>query len=239
VFFKRALAIREKQLGPDHPQVALGLNNLAELYRAQGRYADAEPLNKRSLTIYENQLGSEHPSVTNGLNNLAFLYRTQGRYVDALPYARRAFSLIRKRLTQGDTESLGARAEKDSQRKSMTFLLSILSKLPTPLAPDLANDGFAALQLAASSSTGEALAQTAARFAAKGGALGELILQRQSLQKRLQPADANLLKALNYESQQAQSGGGTTLASGNRPILPSNSNRSAMNLPCAFRNTQN
>jgi hypothetical protein len=46
--FKRSLAIREKALGPDHPAVALLLNNLAALHRAQGRYVDAEPLSKRS-----------------------------------------------------------------------------------------------------------------------------------------------------------------------------------------------
>jgi tetratricopeptide (TPR) repeat protein len=38
---QQALAIREKALGPDHPDVASSLNNLAELYRKQGRYADA------------------------------------------------------------------------------------------------------------------------------------------------------------------------------------------------------
>ena len=42
--YKRSLAIREKSLGPNHPAVATSLNNLARLYRAQGRYADAEPL---------------------------------------------------------------------------------------------------------------------------------------------------------------------------------------------------
>ena len=35
---------REKALGPDHPDVARSLNNLAVLYYEQGRYADAEPL---------------------------------------------------------------------------------------------------------------------------------------------------------------------------------------------------
>ena len=30
---ERALALREKALGPDHPDVALSLNNLAELYK--------------------------------------------------------------------------------------------------------------------------------------------------------------------------------------------------------------
>ena len=49
--YKRSLAIRDKALGPDHPDVADSINNLAELYRAQARYADAEPLYKRSLAI--------------------------------------------------------------------------------------------------------------------------------------------------------------------------------------------
>jgi len=40
--YKRSLAIREKALGPEHPDVAASLNNLAELYRAQGKYAEAE-----------------------------------------------------------------------------------------------------------------------------------------------------------------------------------------------------
>ena len=51
--YKRALAIPEKALGPDHPSVGTSLNNLAGLYRAQGRYAEAEPLYKRALAIRE------------------------------------------------------------------------------------------------------------------------------------------------------------------------------------------
>jgi tetratricopeptide (TPR) repeat protein len=49
---QRVLAIFKKALGRDHPDVAQSLNNLAELYRFQGRYADAEPLYRRSLAIY-------------------------------------------------------------------------------------------------------------------------------------------------------------------------------------------
>ena len=36
--------IWEEELGPEHPYVAWSLNGLAELYRAQGQYAKAEPL---------------------------------------------------------------------------------------------------------------------------------------------------------------------------------------------------
>jgi hypothetical protein len=38
---------------PGHPDVAVSLNNLASLYSIQGRYAEAEPLNKRALAIRE------------------------------------------------------------------------------------------------------------------------------------------------------------------------------------------
>ena len=53
----------EKALGPEHPDVANSLNNLAALYQAQGRYAEAEPLYKRALAISEKALGPEHPDV--------------------------------------------------------------------------------------------------------------------------------------------------------------------------------
>ena len=47
------------------------LNNLAELYRAQGRYADAEPLYKRVIGDKGKSLGPDHPDVATSLNNLA------------------------------------------------------------------------------------------------------------------------------------------------------------------------
>ena len=85
-------------LGPDHPNVAPSLNNLAALYRAQGRYADAEPLYKRSLAIREKELGPDHPDVAQTLNNLAELYRAQGRYADAGPLYKRSLAIWEKAL---------------------------------------------------------------------------------------------------------------------------------------------
>ncbi len=55
------------------------LNNLAELYQAQGNYADAEPLYQRSRTILERALGLEHPNVAQSLENYAALLRKTGR----------------------------------------------------------------------------------------------------------------------------------------------------------------
>jgi Tetratricopeptide repeat len=53
---QRSLALWEKTLGPDHPDVATSLNNLASLYRVQGQYGKAEVLFQRSLAIREKTL---------------------------------------------------------------------------------------------------------------------------------------------------------------------------------------
>jgi CHAT domain-containing protein/tetratricopeptide (TPR) repeat protein len=96
--FKRSLAIREKALGPNHPDVATSLNNLAGLYLNQGRYADAEPLFKRSLAISEKALGPDHPDVASSLNSLAVLYDIQGRHADAVPLFKRSLAIREKAL---------------------------------------------------------------------------------------------------------------------------------------------
>ena len=95
---QQALSIREKALGPEHPDVGTALNNLAGLYQAQGRYAEAEPLSKRSLSLREKALGPDHPSVGQSLNNLAGLYENQGRTTEAEPLYKRSLSIWEKAL---------------------------------------------------------------------------------------------------------------------------------------------
>lgn len=94
---QRALAIQEKVLGPEHPNTALGLNNLAYLYNDQGKYTEAEPLLQRALAIYEQALGPEHPDTATSLNNLAYLYYSQGKHTEAETLYQRALA-IRERV---------------------------------------------------------------------------------------------------------------------------------------------
>ena len=96
--YQRALAIREKVLGPDHPDVAQSLNNLAALYHEQGKHATAEPLYQRALAIREKALGPEHPDVATCLNNLAELYRARGKNAQAEPLYQRALAIHEKVL---------------------------------------------------------------------------------------------------------------------------------------------
>jgi CHAT domain-containing protein len=95
---QRSLAIRENVLGTDHPDVAISLNNLAELYRNQGKYAQAEPLYQRSLAILEKAPGTDHLSVATSLNNLASLYDDQGKYTQAEPLYQRSLTIREKAL---------------------------------------------------------------------------------------------------------------------------------------------
>ena len=60
--YQRALAIDETSLPPDHPDLAIDLNNLAELYHSQGRYSEAEPLYIKGLRILRQKLGENHPN---------------------------------------------------------------------------------------------------------------------------------------------------------------------------------
>ena len=95
---QRALAIREKALGPEHPDVATSLNNLAMLIYSRGDYAKSEPLFQRALAIDEKALGPEHPDLATDLNNLAELYRAKGDYAKAEPLYQRALAIDEKAL---------------------------------------------------------------------------------------------------------------------------------------------
>src|SRR5262249_5781041 len=49
--YKRALAIRENALGPDHPDVGVSISNLANLYFSQGDWARAADNWRRSTSM--------------------------------------------------------------------------------------------------------------------------------------------------------------------------------------------
>ena len=78
------------------PELAWSLNSLAEVYRLQERYREAELLYREALEIRQRALGREHPDVAQSLNNLAELYRAQGDYEQALPYLEQSLVIWRE-----------------------------------------------------------------------------------------------------------------------------------------------
>ncbi len=82
-YAKEALKLVTEEFGPNDPNTAALLDNLALLYQAQGHYAEAEPLYQRALAIWEKALGPEHPDVAGSLENYAALLRQTARADEA------------------------------------------------------------------------------------------------------------------------------------------------------------
>jgi CHAT domain-containing protein/Flp pilus assembly protein TadD len=94
----RALALREKALGTEHPDTVESLNQLAILYCETGNYARAEPLCQRVWAIREKVLGAEHPDTARALNSLAALHLAKADFEQAEPLLRRVVTIFEKTL---------------------------------------------------------------------------------------------------------------------------------------------
>jgi hypothetical protein len=62
-------------LGKEHPETLTSVNNLASMLRYQGKYEEAETMNRRTLKGREKTLGKEHFSTLASINNLASVLR--------------------------------------------------------------------------------------------------------------------------------------------------------------------
>jgi serine/threonine-protein kinase len=95
---ERALALRERRRGPDHPEVAETLETLGNVLADQGRYPEAQAALERALAIRERESGPRHPRTGAVLNDLAMVLRDQGRHAEALPLMERALAIFEESL---------------------------------------------------------------------------------------------------------------------------------------------
>jgi len=93
-----ALNLREKALGPDHPEVAAALNLLGMICTGRSDYTRAESLFQRALAINEKAFGSDHPAIAEVTDNLAKNYNAKGNYAEAERLANNALSNRQKVL---------------------------------------------------------------------------------------------------------------------------------------------
>ena len=69
---KRALEIRQKQLGSEHQLVGQALKNIATLYFAKKQYADAARFYQRTLSLYEKIFGPDDTATADLLDSLGW-----------------------------------------------------------------------------------------------------------------------------------------------------------------------
>ena len=143
-----ALAIREKALGPDHPDVADTLQSLGVVADSKGNYDQAEQLYKRALAIKEKALGPDHPDVADALQNLGVAADNKGNYDQAEQLYKRALAIHEKAFGPDHPDvasalhNLGqlAHAKGDYNQADQLFrrALAIYEKALGPDHPDVA-----------------------------------------------------------------------------------------------------
>ncbi len=98
---KAVLADYENAYGPNHPEVAVVLNNLAELTRREKQYNQAEAYCRRALSIYESNSDLVNsPYYATVLNNLALVYDAQYHAADAEALYKRAIAVLEANFDQ-------------------------------------------------------------------------------------------------------------------------------------------
>ncbi|QDU94509.1 tetratricopeptide repeat protein [Lignipirellula cremea] len=109
--WNKALTIRQRLLGKEHPDTAASLNNLGNLYYVMGKYAEAKPYYQQALEIRAKTLGHRHPQTALSLSALGNLYYSMSNYVAGKPYLQQSLEIRTKVL--GDRHLATARSLDD------------------------------------------------------------------------------------------------------------------------------
>ena len=99
--FLESLKADLEAFGPDHPETAIGLHNLALNFDDRGRHVEAEPLHRSALGIQVRRLGAEHPESLSTDCSLAACLGQQGKLVEAEALLRRALRIYARKFGPG------------------------------------------------------------------------------------------------------------------------------------------
>jgi CHAT domain-containing protein/tetratricopeptide (TPR) repeat protein len=100
--FLRALQAMMKSLGPDDPQVAVTMSNMACAMLANGDATEAEKHLVRAVDIFKKSNNETHPHAIVTKNMLAEVYRFQGRLSEAETLARETLKQLETTLGRAD-----------------------------------------------------------------------------------------------------------------------------------------
>ena len=95
-------------LGSDDTMTLASKNNLAETYRKQGRWKEAEELFVQVMETSLRVLGEEHPDTLNSMANLAFTWKGQGRDAEAIKLMEECVQLQTLVLGAGHPRTLSS-----------------------------------------------------------------------------------------------------------------------------------
>jgi len=123
--YRAALAIRERVLGPKHPDVATSLTSLGRTLCEMNRPEEALPIFNRAIDITAEALGPQHVDMALQLAGRAETLNLLGRYAAAVRNAERALGIYEKAIGTDNPE--------------LEFILQLLGESQLGLGrPDLA-----------------------------------------------------------------------------------------------------
>src|SRR5580704_17723089 len=70
---EQSIEARQRDLGPDHPDLAADLRALGRLAHDLGDFQDAQSLLHRALALYTESVGAEHPETATTINHIGLV----------------------------------------------------------------------------------------------------------------------------------------------------------------------
>lgn len=105
---QEAVEIDRRVEGPDGPNYATSLHNLAGAFGREGDFIDGAAMDRKDLEILRRILGPEHPDLRYTLNNLGYELIELGNWREAEPYLAENLAISRKAFGENSPGSVGA-----------------------------------------------------------------------------------------------------------------------------------
>ena len=93
-YYQKAIALREKMLGTEHPDTAASYNNIGVIYHEKGNYFQALSYYQKALAIQEKVPGPEHPDTAVTYNNIGLLHLEQNDNAQAKSYFQKSLPIM-------------------------------------------------------------------------------------------------------------------------------------------------
>ena len=103
---ERAVAIRQAKLGPVHPEILEGMQNLAGLYSDRGDYGEARRLYEQVLKARRADGGDNNANMFQNMNDLGLLFLLRGMFDKAELLLQAALDARRAKLGPDHLETL-------------------------------------------------------------------------------------------------------------------------------------
>jgi serine/threonine protein kinase/Tfp pilus assembly protein PilF len=103
---ERAVELRRRVLGAEHPDTVSSMSELGLLYFSEGKFARAEALLTPVLAIQRRDRGTEHPETLATMNDLAIIAGRQGDYARAVTLLDGVLKIQRRVLGEEHPDTL-------------------------------------------------------------------------------------------------------------------------------------